>query len=280
MPPETLGICLALILVVMKTQMESDGSTVPPEVFVGSVLGGLRWGIDRMVSVGYGLVYDYIFERFAPYQGLRSEVLDLVKRAAAGHEKPREFTVLDVGCGTGNFTFTLAEAGFLATGIDAYDALVELAREKRRAMHVPNLAFRQTDLAKSNAFRDGAFDQVVNVHSLYVHPEPDRLLAEAFRILKPGGHAVFVNFTRRVELRATWRDIKNRFGLRAALMCLLWVFPNAVFEAMRKRIGPHYWSEAEFSARLRRAGFTVLETRRTFFDDASVLAWARKDITS
>ena len=251
-----------------------------PELLAGSVLGGLRWAIDRMVSVGYGLVYDYIFERFAPYQGLRSEVLDLVKRAATGHANAREFTVLDVGCGTGNFTFTLAEAGFLATGIDGYAALVELAREKRRAMHVPNLAFRQTDLAKGNAFRDGAFDQVVNVHSLYVHPEPDRLLTEVFRILKPGGHAVFVNFTRRVELRATWRDIKNRFGLRAALTCLLWVFPNALFEAMRKQIGPHYWSEEEFSARLRRAGFTILETRRTFFDDASVLAWVRKDIPS
>ena len=251
---------------------------VAPGVFAGSLLGGLRWGIDRMVSVVYGLVYDYIFERFAPYQGLRREVLDLVKRAAADHANPREFTVLDVGCGTGNFTFSLAEAGFLATGIDRYDALVELAREKRRAMHVPNLAFRQTDLVQSNAFRDGAFDQIVNIHSLYVHPEPDRVIAETFRILKPGGHALFVNFTRRVELRATWRDIRNRFGLRAALACLLWVFPNAVFESMRKRIGPHYWSEAEFSARLRRAGFTVLEMRRTFFDDASVLAWARKDI--
>jgi ubiquinone/menaquinone biosynthesis C-methylase UbiE len=257
--------------------MESEESTVAPDLLAGSLLGGLRWGVDRMVSVGYGLVYDYIFERFVPYQGLRGEVLDLVRRAAAGHGSPREFAVLDIGCGTGNFTFALAEAGFLATGIDAYDALVELAREKRRAMHVPNLAFRQTDLAKSHAFRDGAFDQVVNIHSIYVHPEPDQLLTEAYRVLKPGGHAVFVNFTRRVELRATWRDIKTRLGLAAALRCLLWVLPNAVFEAMRKRIGPHYWSEEEFAARLRRAGFTVLETRRTFFDDVSVLAWARKD---
>jgi ubiquinone/menaquinone biosynthesis C-methylase UbiE len=275
---ETLGTCLALLLAVMNLRTDSDGSTAAPEILMGSVAGGLRWGVDRMVSLGYGLVYDYIFERFTPYQSLRTEMLDLVKRAAADHANPREFTVLDVGCGTGNFTFTLAEAGFLATGIDPYDALVELAREKRRAMHVPNLAFRQTDLAKTNAFRDGAFDQVVNIHSLYVHPDPDRLLAEAFRILKPGGHAIFVNFTRRVEFRSTWRDIKARFGLKAALACMLWVLPNAVFEAMRRSIGPHYWSEEEFSARLRGAGFTVLEMRRTFFDDASVLAWARKDI--
>ena len=46
---------------------------------------------------------------------------------------------------------------------------------------------------------------------------------------------------------------------------------------IRRPIGPHYWPEAEFEARLRNAGFTVLDLRRTFFDDVSLLAWVRKD---
>ena len=61
-------------------------------------------------------------------------------------------------------------------------------------------------------------------------------------------------------------------------------FPNffyaqedALFEAARRRIGPHYWSEQEFAANLTAAGFTVLESRRTFLNGASVLVWARKD---
>ena len=53
--------------------------------------------------------------------------------------------------------------------------------------------------------------------------------------------------------------------------------PNSIFEAARQRIGPHYWAEARFTTNLRTAGFTVLETRRTFLNGASVLVWARKD---
>jgi hypothetical protein len=45
----------------------------------------------------------------------------------------------------------------------------------------------------------------------------------------------------------------------------------------RRRIGPHYWDEAAFAANLRAAGLSVLETRRTFLDGASLLVWARKE---
>ena len=37
---------------------------------------------DRMLSVAYGLVYDYIFEKFGPYQKLQAEVLELVEASA------------------------------------------------------------------------------------------------------------------------------------------------------------------------------------------------------
>ncbi|MBI4610284.1 MAG: methyltransferase domain-containing protein [Candidatus Rokubacteria bacterium] len=243
----------------------------------GWLVGGIRWGLDRMLSVGYGVVYDFIFERFAPYLSLRREVLALVETSVPESVDRRDVHVLDVGCGPGNFAVSLAEAGFSVVGIDPYAALVELAREKRRAKHLPNLAFRHADLTIGNTFRDGAFDQVVNIHSLYLNPTPDRLLRETYRVLKPGGSAVFVNFTRRVWLRATFRAVRARAGLSAALRCLLWLLPNSIFEATRTQIGPHYWEEDEFSRRLRDAGFTVLEMRRTFLDGASLLAWARKD---
>ena len=48
------------------------------EVVMSSLHGGLQWGVDRMLSVGYGLLYDYIFEQFGPYQKLQAEVLQLV----------------------------------------------------------------------------------------------------------------------------------------------------------------------------------------------------------
>jgi len=242
------------------------------------VVKGVFWrALDRMVAVGYGVVYDYIFERFGPYQSLQREVLDLVQAAVPEATTRRDVRILELGCGPGNLALKLAELGFTVIGLDRYGSLIDLAREKRQAKRLGNLAFQHADIAKGGVFRDATFDQIVNVHSLYVHPDPDRKLEEAFRVLKPAGHAVFVNHTRRVGLLATFRELRAREGLGAAVRALLWVVPNAVFESGRQQVGPTYWKEDEFTAHLQAAGFTVLETRRTFLNDASLLVWARKD---
>ena len=258
------------------TGAPARGDTAAPEGFVGSLLGGVRWGLDRMLSVGYGLVYDYIYDRFRPYQQLQAEVLELVTAGVPATTLKRDVHVLDIGCGPGNFTFVLAEAGFNATGLESYAALVEVAREKRRAKRLANLTFRHGALADGAGIREASFDELVSIHSLYVHPEPETLLKEAYRILKPGGHAIFVNHTRQVAQWSTFHEIKRRDGIRPALSSLLWLVPNSIFEAARRRIGPHYWDEAQFTSKLQAAGFTLLQARRTFINGASLLMWARK----
>jgi SAM-dependent methyltransferase len=264
----------------MQTQTGAPArrTTAAPDGLLGSLLGGLRWGVDRMLSVGYGLVYDYIYEQFRPYQDLQAEVLELVAAGVPPETLKRDVHVLDIGCGPGNFTFVLAEAGFNVIGLESYAALVELAREKRRAKRLANLAFRHGDLADGAGIREASFDGIVSIHSLYVHPQPETVLKEAYRILKPGGHAVFVNHTRQVAQWSTFCEIKRRDGLQPALSSLLWLVPNSIFEAARRRIGPHYWDEHTFTTKLHAAGFTVLESRRTFVNGASLLMWARKDV--
>jgi len=245
---------------------------------MSSVHGGLSWGVDRMLSVGYGLLYDYIFEKFVPYQRLQAEVLALVEAGAQDAPDRRSVQVLDVDCGPGNLTFIIAEAGYSVVGLEPYGALVELAREKRRAKRLANLSFSQGELFAAKTLRDGSFDQVVNVHSLYAHADPRAQLAEIQRVLKPGGHAVLVNHTRHANICRTFSELRRREGVGAALRCLfLWLLPHSLFEAARRRIGPHYWSEDEFAGNVRAAGLTVLEARRTFLEGASVLVWARKD---
>ena len=246
------------------------------ESVMKSAIDAIRWWLDRMLSIGYGVVYDYLYPRFRHYQRLQAEIRALVEAAVPASVERRDVRVLEVACGPGNFTCVLAEAGFTVTGLDSYASLVEMAKEKRRARHLSNLAFRHGELTRGNTFRDGTFDQIVSIHALYVHPAPDRLLREAYRVLKPGGHAVFVNHTRQIGRWSTVREIARRDGLGAALHVVLWVLPNSIFETVRRKIGPHYWDEDTFSAELRRAGFSVLEMRRTFLRGASLLAWARK----
>ncbi|HEU5324133.1 MAG TPA: methyltransferase domain-containing protein [Methylomirabilota bacterium] len=258
-----------------RTSTGTNGDATLNASLLGSLRGSVQWGLDRMLSVGYGLVYDYIFERFVPYQRLQREILALVE-AGAGGRAPSEVHVLDVGCGPGNVTFALAEAGFVTVGLEPYAPLVELAREKRRSRRLANVAFRQGDLASGASFRDGVFDDVVSVHTLYAHAQPLRLLAEAHRVLKPGGHAVLVNHTRQVGPWSTFRQIREHDGSAAALRALVWLLPNAIFETARRPIGPHYWDEDEFAAHVRDAGFVVLDVRRTFLNGASLLVWARR----
>jgi ubiquinone/menaquinone biosynthesis C-methylase UbiE len=253
-----------------------EAMTTGVEFVTDRLLTGLRAAADRAVAVAYGVVYDSIFECFAPYQRLQSEVRDLLERTAVEQIDRRQLRVLEIGCGPGNLSFSLAEAGFSVVGIDPYDVLIELGREKRRAERQEHLGFRHADLPTPDIFPDAAFDHVVSIHSLYAHPNPSDLLGHACRVLKPGGYSVFVNPTRPPSVATSFEAIRNRDGFLAALKCLGWLLPNRVFEATRRRVGPHYWDEEEFSRRLEQAGFTVLEMRRTFFNRGSLLAWVRK----
>src|SRR2546426_3547062 len=134
---------------------------------MNSLFGGLQWSLDRMVSVAYGVVYDYIFERFAPYQPLQAEVRTLVEASVPAAVDRREVRVLDIAGGPGNFTCLLAECGFTVTGLDAYGALVEVAKEKRRREAPSTPALPPADLPPGKTLRGGAIEQGGNIPSPY-----------------------------------------------------------------------------------------------------------------
>ncbi len=233
----------------------------------------VRSALDRCLAVAYGPVHDLVVERFKPYRALEHEVLDLVELAVAPGTPRRTVRVLDIGCGPGTFTAMIAAAGFSVIGIDRYTPLLDVARETRRSRGLTNVSFSRVEL---EAFGDAEFDQVVSIHSLYVHPDPALTLQHAARVLKPGGHAVFVNHISRFGLRRTFRAAVRRRGWLYALGTLRWLIPNRLFEVIRRPVGPHYWDEAQLAARFAEAGFTVLDLRRTFLDGGSALVWARK----
>jgi SAM-dependent methyltransferase len=92
--------------------------------------------------------------------------------------------VLEVGCGTGAVTATIAALPGVgeAVGVDPLPFFVERAR--RRA---PDLRFEVGD-GRALPFDDDSFDGVVFSTTLCHIPGPERALAEARRVLRPGGH--------------------------------------------------------------------------------------------
>jgi SAM-dependent methyltransferase len=87
--------------------------------------------------------------------------------------------LLDVGCGTGDLAAVFARRGWSAAGLDPSSAAVEHAR----AIGVEAVAGTLADAP----WKDGEFDAILFNHSLEHIDEPARALADAARLLRPGG---------------------------------------------------------------------------------------------
>ncbi len=93
---------------------------------------------------------------------------------------------LDVACGPGFLTLAFADRARHATGVDATDALLDLARARARARTVANVRFVSGDATRLD-FPDDRYD-IVSCRAAFHHfPEPKLVLAEMKRVAAPGG---------------------------------------------------------------------------------------------
>ena len=121
--------------------------------------------------------------------------------------------VLDLCCGTGGVTGAAAARGAVATGLDFSPAMLA---EARRAH--PHLHFDKGD-AEALPYPERSFDAVVANFGIHHVPRPDRALAEAMRVLRPGGRLALTSWAVPVE-NIAWRllfdAIRTHGDLRVA----------------------------------------------------------------
>lgn len=134
------------------------------------------------------------YARWAPiYDGLFGVITWAGRRAAqAAVNRLPASRVLEAGVGTG-ISLPGYHARHRITGIDLSPDMLERAErrvERRRLTNVE--AIRNMD-AGNLTMNDASFDAVVAMYVMTVVPEPDRVLNEFARVVRPGGRLVLVN---------------------------------------------------------------------------------------
>jgi ubiquinone/menaquinone biosynthesis C-methylase UbiE len=105
-----------------------------------------------------------------------------------------EKRILEVACGTGRFTVTLADRGADIVGVDISEAMLEQGRMKARAAGVDGaIEFMQADAGRL-PFPDDCFDSVFAMRFFHLAPDPEGFMAELRRVSK--GQVFFDTFKR------------------------------------------------------------------------------------
>src|SRR3990170_3183721 len=147
--------------------------------------------------------------------------------------------VLDLGSGGGIDVLLSARrvgpAG-KAYGLDMTDEMLELARHNQRQAGVSNVEFLKGEM-EDIPLPDGAVDVIISNCVVNLSPDKDKVLAEAHRVLKPGG-------------RVAIADIVVRGQVPPELRRSLELWAGCVAGALE---------EGEYRAKLEAAGFTAID---------------------
>jgi len=200
----------------------------------------------------------------APASGLSCDpITSNLYDSAQGREVPEEAMLASLGCGNptalaklnpGEIVLDLGSGGGIdvllsarrvgpsgkAYGLDMTDEMVALANENKRKAGADNVEFLKGEI-ENVPLPDNSVDVIISNCVINLSADKDRVLREAFRVLKPGG-------------RFAVSDVVTRGAIPAEIRqkVLLWV--GCIAGAL---------DETEYQSKLNAAGFEQIEVEPT-----------------
>jgi len=151
---------------------------------------------------------------------------------------PREGKILEAGCGLGQYVVALRRCGYDVEGIDWAVETV-----KGFASKFPDLPVRQGDATRIDR-DDGTYVGYISLGVIeHLREGPERFLTEAYRVLAPGGVALFT-----VPCFNPLRKLKGRLGY----------YRQPIGES---RFYQYAFTREEIAQKLRNTGFRIWEVR-------------------
>lgn len=99
--------------------------------------------------------------------------------------------LLELGCGTGLYTEELVNEAQHITATDFSDEMIEAAIQMRGNLN--NVNFQKAD-AMNLQFENESFDTVFMANLIHIIEDPEKVLKESYRVLKPNGLMIITSF--------------------------------------------------------------------------------------
>lgn len=183
---------------------------------------------DRQYDLGQGRAY-------------YSHICDMVME-----HLPKNSTLLDLGCGTGLFMQRYEELGGRAIGLDISRGMILRARQRCPKSDVT------LGTAECLPFKENTFDGLSSLLAFSYLRNPEAMLADAFRVLKPGGSISICTLGKNAF--TTFIPLIYRVGERLHIRRVGMAY-----------FGEHYYSEEELGSLLASIGFEEIRIRRCSF---------------